>query len=62
MQLAVFTAWHVAALSRVERLPDLAPLLDVAGGRSEPEQSPEEQMNVARAIAASFGALPGGEG
>jgi len=55
-------AWHTAALSRVDRLPDLAPLLEAAAGEGEAEQSPEDQMNVARAIAASFGAVPGREG
>lgn len=60
-QLAVFTAWHTAALSRVDRLPDLAPLLEAAAGEGDADQSPEDQMNVARAIAASFGAVPGRE-
>ena len=49
----------MAALSRVERLPDLGTLLARAGGREDDEQSPEAQMSVARVIAASFGAAAG---
>ena len=61
MELAVFSAWHVAALSRAERLPELAALLERASGDADADQDPEDQMQAARTIAATFGA-PGGKG
>lgn len=54
LQLAIFTAWHAAALSRVERMPDLGPLMERVSGQGDAEQDPEEQLDAARAIAASF--------
>jgi hypothetical protein len=55
-ELALFTAWHVAALTRVERLPELAPLLErVRSGGDDEEQAASEQMDAARAIVAAFG-------
>jgi len=60
--LAVSAAWHAEAFARTERLPELAPLLEqVARGptmerspATAEEQTPEEQLDVMRAIAASF--------
>ncbi len=60
-ELAIFTAWHAAALSRVERMPDLGPLMDRVSGRGDAEQDPEEQMDAARALAASFSVAPSGQ-
>lgn len=52
--LSLFTAWHVAALSRQKRLPDLKKLLSRAelGGRRR-RQSPEEIRMVFEALAAA---------
>jgi hypothetical protein len=58
-QRALFTAWHAAAFERVERLPDLGPLLDRLDGREDEDQDPDEQLAAARAIAVAFGANPG---
>jgi hypothetical protein len=58
-QLALFTAWHAAAFSRVDRMPDLASLLEAVAGRAPEDQDPEEQMAAARAIALAFGDDPG---
>jgi hypothetical protein len=58
-QLALFTAWHAAALSRIERMPDLAPLIEEVAGHAPEDQNPEEQMAAARAIALAFGGDPG---
>lgn len=55
-ELALFTAWHVEAFARVERLPELAPLLELVRDGDREEQDAETQLEVARAIAASFGA------
>ena len=56
MELAVFSAWHVAALSRAERLPELAPMLArVRGEADDEDQDVGEQMGAARAIVAAFG-------
>ena len=54
-ELALFTAWHVAALSRVERLPELAPLLAQVSGGGEDDQAAGEQLDAARAIVTAFG-------
>lgn len=53
---AVYTAWHVAALHRQDRLPEIGDLMARLSGEAETEQSPEQQLRVARAIAAAFGA------
>lgn len=56
-------AWWVAALAGaafVGKLPDLASVVARAAGEEPPEQSPEDQMSAARAIAAAFAHLPGG--
>jgi hypothetical protein len=59
--LALFTAWWAAAFARQEELPDLAVILARVSGEDTMEQDPEEQMNVARAILASFSGSPDGE-
>lgn len=51
-------AWWTAALVRADRLPELGPLLERVSAGGDPEQSPEEQMRAARAIAAAFANLP----
>jgi len=56
-ELALFAAWHVEAFARCERLPELAPLMAQIRGENADEQDAEDQMNAARAIAASFGAV-----
>ena len=54
-ELALFTAWHVAALSRVERLPELAPLLEQMRTGGDEGQDAKEQIAAARGIVAAFG-------
>jgi hypothetical protein len=55
--MALFTAWHVAALSRVERLPELKPLLEqVRTGGDDEDQDADEQLAAARGIVSAFGA------
>lgn len=54
-QLALFTAWHAAAFERIDRMPELAPLLDRVGGGDAEEQDPDEQIHAARSIVAAFG-------
>jgi hypothetical protein len=55
--MALFTAWHVAALSRIERLPELAPLLEQvrSGGGDDEDQDVDKQLAAARGIVAAFG-------
>lgn len=48
---ALFTAWHVAAFERTERLPELAGLMARVSGDAETEQTPEQQLAVAAVIA-----------
>ncbi len=55
-------AWWVAALAGaafVGKLPELATVVAQAAGETPPEQSPEDQMDAALAIAAAFAHLPG---
>lgn len=59
-ELALFNAWWAAAFARQEELPDLAVILARASGQDTMEQDPEDQMAVARGIAASFSSLPDG--
>ena len=55
-ELALFTAWHVAALSRVDRMPELAPLLaHVRDGCGDEGQDATDQLDAARSIVAAFG-------
>jgi hypothetical protein len=54
-QLALFTAWHAAAFERIDRLPELAPLLERLDGRADENQDPDEQIAAARSIVAAFG-------
>ena len=54
-ELALFTAWHVAALSRVERMPELAPLLAHVRDGGDDDQAASDQLEAARAIVATFG-------
>ena len=54
-QLALFTAWHVAAFERIDRLPELAPLLERLDGRADEDQDADEQIAAARSIVAAFG-------
>ncbi|MCE9635087.1 MAG: hypothetical protein K8T90_05210 [Planctomycetes bacterium] len=61
IDLAIFSAWHVAALTRADRLPELTALLERVSAAGDADQNPEEQMDAARSIAASFG-LPAGKG
>lgn len=52
----------MAALSRVERLPELAPMLArVRGEADDDDQDVGEQMGAARAIVAAFGESRGTE-
>ena len=46
----------MAALSRVERLPELAPLLERVRGEDDEVQDAEDQLAAARGIVAAFGA------
>jgi hypothetical protein len=52
--LALYAAWHAEMFARCERLPDLALLIErlLAGAV---EQDAAEQLDAARAIAATFG-------
>ena len=52
--LAIWTAWHAAALVRVKRMPKLERLLRGGGGRRR--QTPEQQGAAMLAIARCFGA------
>lgn len=52
---ALFAAWHTEAFARVERLPDLGPMLARVSGGADDEQGPEEQLAAARLIAAALG-------
>ncbi|MCE9635811.1 MAG: hypothetical protein K8T90_08910 [Planctomycetes bacterium] len=54
-QLALFTAWHAAAFERIDRLPELAPLLERLDGCADEDQDPDEQIAAARSIVAAFG-------
>lgn len=56
--LALWTAWHVAAISRTERLPELAPMLARVSGEADDGQSDETQFEMARAIAAFMAPAP----
>ena len=60
-ELALFTAWHVAALSRVDRLPELAPLLEQVRTGGDAGQDADEQLAAARGIVAAFGESRGTE-
>ena len=53
--VALYVAWHVEAFARCERMPDLGPLLERLRDGSRDEQDAEDQIGVARAIAATFG-------
>ena len=59
MELAIFSAWHVAALTRADRLPELTALLERTSVDGDADQDPEDQMDAARSIAASFATPPG---
>lgn len=50
----LWSAWHVAALSRQRKLPDLKTLLRDDDKRTEP-QSAEQMMAMARILNAAFG-------
>jgi hypothetical protein len=52
--VALFSAWHAEMFARCERLPDLAALVARVLDPSD-DQDAEEQMDAARAIAATFG-------
>jgi len=52
--LAIWTAWHTAALVRVKRLPKLERML--RGGRRRQRQTPAQQGAAMLAIARYFGA------
>ncbi len=54
-QLALFTAWHAAAFERIDRLPELAPVLDRLDGRADEDQDADQQIAAARSIVAAFG-------
>lgn len=47
-------AWLHALLQRAKELPEMGELMDRVSGARDAEQDPEEQMSVARRIAASF--------
>jgi hypothetical protein len=53
--VATFGAWHAAALARMPQLPELRSLMEGVARRVTEEQSAEEQLAVARVIAASLG-------
>ena len=54
-QLALFTAWHAAAFERIDRMPELPPLLERLDGRAGEDQDPDEQLAAARTIVAAYG-------
>jgi hypothetical protein len=55
-ELALWTAWHAVAFQGCARMPELDPLLArVRGEAADDDQDAEDQMNAARAIAATFG-------
>ncbi len=59
-RLALWTAWHTAALARQQELPELRGLLDRVSAEEDDEQDPDEQLARARVIAAAFSGLPAG--
>jgi hypothetical protein len=51
----VKSAWYVAMLQRADKLPDCGELMDRVSAAPDAEQTPKQQLAIARAIARSFG-------
>lgn len=59
LRRTLWAAWHVAAFSRGDKLPELGPLLDRVSAAGDDEEAPEDQMAAMRALAAAVNASQG---
>jgi hypothetical protein len=53
----VYLAWHVAALSRQTRLPELSSLLQAEDETRKREQTPDEMLTMVRMLNAAMGGV-----
>jgi hypothetical protein len=53
----VYLAWHVAALSRQPKLPELSSLMQTEDDRRKKDQTPDEMLTMVRMLNAAMGGV-----